>query len=73
LSFPAFRCGVVSSTVNLITAPRGGTVTLSIPYDTYTPQELVINGTTYPLAKANGLATATITLPEAGSTAGTLT
>ncbi len=61
--------GVISSQTARITCTRGSRLKLTIPYDptSYTPNKLYLNGSEVTMTKANGEATATITVPTAAS------
>ena len=50
-----------------ITGSQGSKVTLSIPYNEYYPDELVVNGTPVPFEMSEGVATASFRLPSASS------
>ena len=59
--------GVVTSAAPTVTCARGSQLKLTIPYDQYTPNSLRLNGSTVTMTKANGEATATITVPSAAT------
>ena len=59
--------GVVTSAASAVTCARGSQLKLTIPYDQYTPNLLRLNGSTVTMTKANGEATATITVPSAAT------
>lgn len=59
--------GVVTSAAPTVTCARGSQLKLTIPYDQYTPNSLRLNGSTVTMTKANGEATATITVPLAAT------
>ena len=50
-----------------MTCAQGSQLKLTIPYDQYTPNVLRLNGSTVSMTKANGEATATITVPAAAT------
>ena len=60
--------GIYSSQASM-TWPRGAQITLSIPYDQYTPQTLKVDGVEKTLSCSNGVATATFYVPSNKSTA----
>ena len=59
--------GIYSSQATM-TWPRGAKITLSIPYDQYTPQTLKVDGVEKTLSCSNGVATATFYVPSNKST-----
>ena len=59
--------GVVTSMSPTVTCAQGSQLKLTIPYDQYTPNVLRLNGSTVSMTKANGEATATITVPAAAT------
>ncbi|MBR5697628.1 MAG: hypothetical protein IKX44_03265 [Prevotella sp.] len=59
--------GIYSSSATM-TWPRGAKITLSIPYDQYTPQTLKVDGVEKTLSCSNGVATATFYVPSNKST-----
>ena len=61
--------GVISSQTARVTCTRGSRLKLTIPYDptSYTPNKLYMGGSEVTMTKANGEATATITVPTAAS------
>ena len=61
--------GVISSQTERVTCTRGSRLKLTIPYDptSYTPNKLYLNGSEVTMTKANGEATATITVPAEAS------
>lgn len=60
--------GIYSSQATM-TWSRGAKITLSIPYDQYTPQTLKVDGVEKTLSCSNGVATATFYVPSNKSTA----
>ena len=60
--------GAIYSTQASMTWPRGAQITLSIPYDQYTPQTLKVDGVEKTLSCSNGVATATFYVPSNKST-----
>ncbi len=65
--------GLIYTSEGSFICAQGSTVKLSIPYDQYTPKTLELNGSYIVMNKANGRATATITVPVAETAAATLT
>ena len=65
--------GLIYTSEGSFICAQGSTVKLSIPYDRYTPKTLELNGSYIVMNKANGRATATITVPVAETAAATLT
>ncbi|MBP5513507.1 MAG: hypothetical protein J6Y04_01830, partial [Bacteroidaceae bacterium] len=65
--------GMIYNQTGTFTCGQGTTIQLSIPYDRYTPQTLELNGSFIVMNRANGRATATITVPAAETAAATLT
>jgi hypothetical protein len=61
--------GVITAYAPTVTCARGSQLKLTIPYDQYTPNVLRLNGSTVSMTKANGEATATITVPASAATA----
>ncbi len=59
--------GVVTSMSPTVVCAQGSQLKLTIPYDQYTPNVLRLNGSTVSMTKANGEATATITVPAAAT------
>ena len=59
--------GVITAYAPTVTCARGSQLKLTIPYDQYTPNVLRLNGSTVSMTKANGEATATITVPAAAT------
>lgn len=59
--------GVITAYASTVTCARGSQLKLTIPYDQYTPNVLRLNGSTVSMTKANGEATATITVPAAAT------
>ena len=61
--------GVVTGMSPTVTCARGSQMKLTIPYDptSYTPNKLYLGGSEVTMTKANGEATATITLPASSS------
>lgn len=59
--------GVVTGMSPTVTCARGSQLKLTIPYDQYTPNVLRLNGSEVTMTKANGEATATITVPAAAT------
>jgi hypothetical protein len=59
--------GVVTGMSPTVTCAQGSQLKLTIPYDQYTPNVLRLNGSTVSMTKANGEATATITVPAAAT------
>ena len=59
--------GVVTAYAPTVTCAQGSQLKLTIPYDQYTPNVLRLNGSTVSMTKANGEATATITVPAAAT------
>lgn len=62
--------GVINSQTARVTCTRGSQLKLTIPYDptSYTPNKLYLGGSEVTMTKANGEATATITVPANAST-----
>ena len=59
--------GVVTGASPTVACAQGSQLKLTIPYDQYTPNVLRLNGSTVSMTKANGEATATITVPAAAT------
>ena len=59
--------GVITAYAPTVTCAQGSQLKLTIPYDQYTPNVLRLNGSTVSMTKANGEATATITVPAAAT------
>ena len=59
--------GVITAYAPTVTCAQGSQLKLTIPYDHYTPNVLRLNGSTVSMTKANGEATATITVPAAAT------
>ena len=61
--------GVVTGASPTVTCAQGSQLKLTIPYDptSYTPNNLYLNGSEVTMTKANGEATATITVPAAAT------
>ena len=61
--------GVVTSASPTVTCAQGSQLKLTIPYDptSYTPNKLYLGGSEVTMTKANGEATATITVPTSAS------
>ena len=59
--------GVITAYAPTVACAQGSQLKLTIPYDQYTPNVLRLNGSTVSMTKANGEATATITVPAAAT------
>lgn len=59
--------GVVTSMSPTVACAQGSQLKLTIPYDQYTPNVLRLNGSEVTMTKANGEATATITVPTSAT------
>lgn len=59
--------GVITAYAPTVTCAQGSQLKLTIPYDQYTPNVLRLNGSEVVMTKANGEATATITVPAAAT------
>ena len=59
--------GVITASSPTVACARGSQLKLTIPYDQYTPNVLRLDGSEVTMTKANGEATATITVPAAAT------